>query len=166
MFSTSFRLSINYLFQSYICVLESVSSPNCALSLIITWAGFTFSLVRNVTIHCATAEGTCLSIVITADKKQVDSQRYDMAVIGIPSLTTSNVILFYAGISAREKKSPVYIWTGSNIYRLVAHRPGTTRFIQLLLTLHLLYGFLLQNVKHSLLFIKHPAVKTYRGVKI
>jgi hypothetical protein len=32
-------------------------------------------------------------------------------VIGIPSLATSNVILFYVGISVLEKKSPFYIGT-------------------------------------------------------
>jgi len=58
-------------------------------------------------MHCATAEGTTCSLsVITSDKKQPDTQRYFITVVCIPSLTTSKVISFYAGISAFEK-SPV-----------------------------------------------------------
>jgi len=57
-----------------------------------------FSLVRNLTIIlCTRAEGT-------TDKKQVDLPWYVIMVIGIPSLTTSKVILFYMGISTLEKK--------------------------------------------------------------
>jgi hypothetical protein len=64
-------------FQSYNWVLESVSSPNCALNLIIRIsAGITFLLVRSLTImHCTTVEGTTYSlIVISTDKKQVNMQ--------------------------------------------------------------------------------------------
>jgi hypothetical protein len=67
------RLSLNDLIQLYSWVLESVSSSNYALSLYKPSAGFTFSLVRNLTMRCATAEGTtCSLIVISTDKKQVD----------------------------------------------------------------------------------------------
>jgi len=60
---------------------------------------------------CATAEGTtCSLIMITSDRKQLDMQQYIITIIGIPSLTTSKVILFYAGISVLDKrKSLVYI---------------------------------------------------------
>jgi len=76
MFSTSVRPSLNDLLQSYIWVLENVSSPNCALNLFRMSAGFTFSLVINwIVMRCATAKGTtCSFIVISANKKQVDSQ--------------------------------------------------------------------------------------------
>jgi bacteriorhodopsin len=53
----------------------------------------------------ATAEATiCSLIVMSTDKKQVDTQWYLISVIGISSLTASKVILFYAGISALEKE--------------------------------------------------------------
>jgi len=56
------------------------------------------------------AEGpTCSLIVITTDKKQGDTQYYVIMVLGIPSQTTSKVILFYAGLSMLQKKSLVYI---------------------------------------------------------
>jgi hypothetical protein len=56
-------------------------------------------------MRCATVEGyNCPLIVITADNKQVDTQRYVITVTGIDSLTTSKVNMFYAGISALEKK--------------------------------------------------------------
>jgi len=62
MISTSVRPSLSDLLQSYSWVLESVSSPNCAMSLIRIWAGFTFSLVRNlIVMPYATAEGTTCS---------------------------------------------------------------------------------------------------------
>jgi hypothetical protein len=55
--------------------------------------------------HCGTAEGTAYThFMISADKKQVDTQQYVIMVIGIPSLTTSKVILFYMGNSLLEKK--------------------------------------------------------------
>jgi hypothetical protein len=55
-------------------------------------------------MRCPTAEGTtCSLIVITADKKQVDTQRQVITFIGIPSLNTCKVTSFYAGISALEK---------------------------------------------------------------
>jgi hypothetical protein len=51
----------------------------------------------------ATAEGIiCSLIMVTADKKQVDT--YVITVTGIPYLTASKVIWFYAEISALEKK--------------------------------------------------------------
>jgi len=57
-----------------------------------------------------TDEGnTCPLIVIITDKKQVDMHPYVITVIGIPSLTCRNTILFCVGISALEKESPVYI---------------------------------------------------------
>jgi hypothetical protein len=61
--------------QSYTWVLESVSLPNCAFSLIRISAGFTFSLIINLATMCyTTAEGaTCSLIMITADKIQVDT---------------------------------------------------------------------------------------------
>jgi hypothetical protein len=56
-------------------------------------------------MRCVTAGGaTCTLIVITANKKQADTQRYVITVIGIPFLTASKVILFYVGISALEKE--------------------------------------------------------------
>jgi hypothetical protein len=73
MFSTFVRPSLNDLLQSCTWVLQTVSSSNCALSLVRILAGFTFSLVRN--LRFATAERTtCSLIVIVADKKQVDTQ--------------------------------------------------------------------------------------------
>jgi len=76
MFLISARASLIDLFQSYIWILESVSSSNSALSLIRVSAGFILSLVRNLTIVlCVTPEGTTCSVsVITTDKKQEDSQ--------------------------------------------------------------------------------------------
>jgi hypothetical protein len=75
-------------------------------------------LVRNLsTMHCTTAEGTtCSLIVITADKKQVHTQRYVTTVTDSLSLTVSKVILFYAGISALEEGSPVYNCTDHMSY--------------------------------------------------
>jgi hypothetical protein len=56
-------------------------------------------------MSCATAKGnTCSVIVISTDKEQVDTWRYVIMTIGIPSLTTSKVILFYAGISVLENR--------------------------------------------------------------
>jgi len=46
MFLTPVRYSLIELFQSYTWVLESVSSPNCALNLVRSTASFTLSLVR------------------------------------------------------------------------------------------------------------------------
>jgi hypothetical protein len=62
--------------------------------------------------------------MIMTDKKQADTQRYVITVIGILSLTSSKVILFYAGISALEKKSPAYISTAHIFVLLISH--GTT----------------------------------------
>jgi hypothetical protein len=63
-------------------------------------------------MHCATAKGTtCSLIMITTNKKQVDMQWYVVMIIPIPSLTTTKVILLYAGISVLEKKSSAFIWT-------------------------------------------------------
>jgi hypothetical protein len=39
----------------------------------------------------------------TADKEQVDKQRYVVTLIGISSLTTSKVILFCVGMSELEE---------------------------------------------------------------
>jgi hypothetical protein len=98
MFLTSVGLSLNDFLQSYALVLENILSLNCACSLFRISVGFMFSLVRNLTIIlCTRAEGT-------TDKKQVDLPWYVIMVIGIPSLTTSKVILFYMGISTLEKK--------------------------------------------------------------
>jgi hypothetical protein len=74
MFSTSVLPSLNDILQSYTWILESVSSPNCALILFRISASFTFSLTRNlvvvVVVVCyATAEGATCSLVITTDKK-------------------------------------------------------------------------------------------------
>jgi len=101
-------------------------------------------------MRCATAEGTtCSLIVITADKKQVDTQWYVITIIGIPSLTTSKVIFFYAGISALEKECPVYIWIDHVrlsipwrsvlLGKLVKKFPAfywTRRFVMLFITVH------------------------------
>jgi hypothetical protein len=110
MFCTSVRLSLNYLFQSYTRVLESISSTNCALSLTRISEVFTLSLARYLKIkHCAIAEGsTCTLIVITTDRKEADRRRYVVTVIGIPSLTTSKLIFLYVGISALDKNSGLY----------------------------------------------------------
>jgi hypothetical protein len=93
--------SLNDVPQSHIEVLDSVSSPNCALSLAGISADFTFLLVRNlVIIRSKTADGnTCSFTVTTTDKKQADAQRYAITVIGIPSPTTGKVILFCVEIS-------------------------------------------------------------------
>jgi hypothetical protein len=78
-------------------------------------------LVRNLTImHCATSKGTtCSLIATTTDKKWADMQRYVITVIGIPSLTTSKVILFYAGISVLQKK----VWF---IFALPSYNKGVS----------------------------------------
>jgi hypothetical protein len=48
-------------------------------------------------MRCATAERTtCLLIMITIDTMQVETQWYVITVTDIPSITTSEVILFYA----------------------------------------------------------------------
>jgi hypothetical protein len=75
MFSTSVQ-PLSDLLQSYTSALCSITSLNCALSLIRILAGFMFSLVRNLTvICCVTAEGTiCSLIMITTDRKQVYTQ--------------------------------------------------------------------------------------------
>jgi hypothetical protein len=52
-FSTTVRPSLSNLLQSYSRSLESVSSLNCALCLFRIAAGFSVSLVRNLTIICA-----------------------------------------------------------------------------------------------------------------
>jgi hypothetical protein len=64
MFSIFVRPSINDLLQSYKQVIDVVSSPNCALSIDRIIAGFTCSLVRNLTtMSCVLAEGSiCLLI--------------------------------------------------------------------------------------------------------
>jgi hypothetical protein len=49
--------------------------------------------------QCYTAELYWLFIVITTDKRQVDMQPFVITIIGISSLTTSKMILFYIGIS-------------------------------------------------------------------
>jgi len=51
--------------------------------------------------------------VITTDKKQTDrnTQLYVITVTCIPFLNTRKVTSFYAGISAYEEESSVYIWT-------------------------------------------------------
>jgi hypothetical protein len=86
MFSTSVWPSLNYLLQSQTCVLDSISSPNYDLSLARISVGFTFMMVRNVTILCcARAKGTtCSLIMITTDKKQADMQWYIITVIDAP----------------------------------------------------------------------------------
>jgi hypothetical protein len=73
---------------------------------------FHFPLLRNITImQCATHEGnTWEFIFIISNICQVGKQRYVITVITIPSLTTSEVILFHAGICALEKrKSYLYL---------------------------------------------------------
>jgi hypothetical protein len=83
-------------------MLDNVLSPT--LSLVRISVGFTFFSVTNLTIILSTTgKGTHCSLVITTDTKQVDMQQYVITVIGIPSLTTSKVILFSAGISLHEK---------------------------------------------------------------
>jgi hypothetical protein len=47
--------------------------------------------------------------VITTEEKQVDMQRYIIALIGTSSLTNCKMILFYARIFELEKESSVYI---------------------------------------------------------
>jgi hypothetical protein len=60
-------------------------------------------------MRCTTSEGTTCSLIVTAtNKKQVDTQGYVMTVISISFLITGKVTLFYAGICALEKRSPVY----------------------------------------------------------
>jgi len=54
-------------------------------------------------------ENHFFTIVITTDKKQVDMQQYVLTVIYITSPIASRMILFYAGISALEKISLIYI---------------------------------------------------------
>jgi len=113
MFSTSVRPPLNDLLQSYIWILENVSSPNCALGLF-RISGFTFSLVRNLTVmRCTTTEGTSCSLyVTTSDIKQVDTQWYVVTVVGISSLSTSKVVFISRGyLCYLEKKSPVCTWT-------------------------------------------------------
>jgi hypothetical protein len=85
----------------------------CALSLVRISAGFTFSLVRNLTkIHYATAEwSTCSLIMITTDRKQVHMQWCFITSTVFPSLATSKVILFYMEFFVFEGRSPDYIWT-------------------------------------------------------
>jgi hypothetical protein len=102
MFSTSVQLSLNDLLQPYTWVLESISTPNCDLSLFRISADFMLLLVRNlIRMHCAIAKGTISSLIlITTNKKPTDIQQYVVTVTGILSLTTSRVILFYVGISA------------------------------------------------------------------
>jgi hypothetical protein len=57
MFSTSLWPYLDDLLQSYMWVLDSISSLNCVLSLVTISAGFTYLLVRNLTTMCfATAE--------------------------------------------------------------------------------------------------------------
>jgi hypothetical protein len=76
MFSIFVRPSINDLLQSYKQVIDVVSSPNCALSIDRIIAGFTWSLVRNLTtVSCVIAEGSiCLLIVVSTEgKRQVAS---------------------------------------------------------------------------------------------
>jgi hypothetical protein len=101
----------NYLLQSCTWVLKSVSLLNCALSLIRISAGFTFSVVSNLTIMCCTTTKgtTCSLIVITTDKKQADMQQYSIMVIGILPPNSSKVTLFYMRISALEEQSLIYI---------------------------------------------------------
>jgi hypothetical protein len=61
-------------------------------------------------MHCAAAEGTtCTLIAITTIKMQVDLQRYVVTAIGVRFVTISKIILFYAGISALDIRSTVYI---------------------------------------------------------
>jgi predicted solute-binding protein len=69
-------------------------------------ASYTFSLVTDLTeMRCTTSEGTtCSPIVISIDKKEVDTRRYVIMVMSVPSVTTSKVILFYVGISALQKE--------------------------------------------------------------
>jgi hypothetical protein len=51
-------------------------------------------------------EGTTCSLILnTTDKKQVDTQWYVTTFVGIPFLTTTKVILFYAGVPALEKRA-------------------------------------------------------------
>jgi hypothetical protein len=85
MFSTSVQPSLNDLLQSYAWVLESVTSLNCAPSLIRISADFMFLLVRSVTImHCAIADGiTCSLIMITTYKKTGRHSNILLTVTGI-----------------------------------------------------------------------------------
>jgi hypothetical protein len=68
-------------------------------------------LVRNLTtMRCASAEGTtCSLIVITADKKQVDTQRYVITVKDILSQTTTKVICFTRESLRLTKKFCLYL---------------------------------------------------------
>jgi hypothetical protein len=69
-----------------------------------TWCSFK-STGTSVCDRRRNKRTTCTLIVITADRRQVDTLRYVIAVTDIPSLTTNKVIMFYAGISALGKKS-------------------------------------------------------------
>jgi hypothetical protein len=66
-------------------------------------------------MRCATTGGTIWTLImITSDKNQIYMKRYIITVIVIVTVTTSEVILFHAGISALEKEvrfifeNPVY----------------------------------------------------------
>jgi hypothetical protein len=77
----------NDLPQLHIWLLESVSSPNCALRLIRILAGSMFPMIRNLRIMlCATVEGArCSLVVITTDIiKQSGMQRYVITIIVSP----------------------------------------------------------------------------------
>jgi len=118
MFSTSVLPSLKWFSPViYRGPWERIVSELCALSFIRISADFTFS-VRNLTImRCATTEQTTWSLfVITTDKKQADVQWCVITVIGIPSLTTSRVILFYAGIFMLEKE--VHLNAATKFYSL------------------------------------------------
>jgi ABC-type arginine transport system permease subunit len=65
-----------------------------------------------------TAKGTtCSLIMIITEKKQVDTRQYITIVRGIPSLTTSKMILFYMGISVVEKKKSLVYFLSSFVFK-------------------------------------------------
>jgi hypothetical protein len=140
MFSTPVWPTLNDLLQSYIQVLQSISSPNCTTSLVRISAYLAFSLVRNLTtMCCTTAKGTTCSLsMITTDKKQVDMQGYVIMAISISSLTTNKVILFYIGISLLEKNIQFifqlfsYIRTTVETMLLNSLRLKLTKFLTLM----------------------------------
>jgi len=92
-------------------VLECVSSWNCALSFFQNLSRFHICVKFNKNALHNNQENHFFTIVITTDKKQVDMQQYVLTVIYITSPIASRMILFYAGISALEKISLIYIWT-------------------------------------------------------
>jgi len=86
-------------------ITELCSESHRNLSKFHIFVGYKFN--SNV-LH--NSQRTC-SLMITMTKSRQTLQWYLTMVISIPSLTTNEMILFYMGISALKKWSPVYIWT-------------------------------------------------------